>query len=245
MSSIINNYYSHFNSFPHRLFYWFNSLLFFTLPILRLKEKWCCGFSRPLAVQTWPSNAETKLLTTMNMGTEEQLEPRWCSKQQIYLNGRVPRAESALDVSSLLNLCDDSNKCLRIFGYGSLCWNPGTGVLSNPEVTRTLGRAVGWRRCWAQRSADHRGTPFFPGIVCTLLQDKEVQLLRGEFERGSGSTATQHNSIESTQTSMTEGLIYTIPVSLVDECLAELVGICVLVHNFVTTSRHTTKSSDH
>mmetsp|Transcript_7806 Transcript_7806/g.11314 ORF Transcript_7806/g.11314 Transcript_7806/m.11314 type:complete len:665 (-) Transcript_7806:243-2237(-) len=161
------------------------------------------------------------------MGTEEQLEPRWCSKQQIYLNGRVPRAESAPDVSSLLNLCDDNNKCLRIFGYGSLCWNPGTGVLSKPEVTRTLGRAVGWRRCWAQRSADHRGTPSFPGIVCTLLKDEEVQLLKGECERGSVSTATQHNSnestaISSTKTSMTKGLIYTIPVSLVDECLAEL-----------------------
>ena len=50
--SINNNYYSHFNSFFLRAFYRFNSLFFFALPILRLKEKCCCGFSRRLALQT-------------------------------------------------------------------------------------------------------------------------------------------------------------------------------------------------
>ena len=49
---INKKYFSHLNSFFLRAFYWFNSLFFFALPILRLKEKCCCGFSRRLALQT-------------------------------------------------------------------------------------------------------------------------------------------------------------------------------------------------
>ena len=167
----------------------------------------------------------------MNTGTDEQPEPRWCPEQQIYLNGVVPSAQSAPDVSALL---EENEGKLRIFGYGSLCWNPGTGVLSKEAegVTRTLGRAIGWRRCWAQRSADHRGTPTFPGIVCTLLSDDEVRQLNEQKRTTSRSVkqkaaaATAVSDMQLSQTgppSMTEGLIYTIPSSLVEECLAELV----------------------
>ena len=133
--------------------------------------------------------------------------PTWCPEQQIYIGGVVP--ENA-EVKSLI---EKNDGFLRLFGYGSLCWNPGTGALAKPGVIGSLGRARGYKRCWAQRSTDHRGNPKFPGIVCTLLEDKEVYETR--------KMAT--NEIEEiNQPTMTEGIIYLIPPDLVDECLAEL-----------------------
>lgn len=166
----------------------------------------------------------------MTIGTDEEPEPQWCTKQKIYLHGVVPKAESAFHLTDLLQSGDGGDDhCLRIFGYGSLCWHPGNGVLSNERVRRSLGRAVGWRRCWAQRSADHRGTPSFPGLVCTLLKDTEVQQLQDRYYT-SKKSLMDPPLVESSErytigtTSMTEGLIYTIPSDLVAECLEELVG---------------------
>ena len=109
---------------------------------------------------------------------------------------------------------NSNNGSLRLFGYGSLCWNPGSAddaILSklSDGVTRTLGQAIGWKRCWAQKSADHRGNPNFPGIVCTLLSDDEYHTL----------TRTSNNS---NTPSLTEGMIYTVPPELVEACLSEL-----------------------
>ena len=140
--------------------------------------------------------------------------PRWCPEQQIYVGGVVP------DNADLERLLSDNDGHLRIFGYGSLCWNPGQGAtLSREEdgVTQTLGRAVGWKRCWAQRSADHRGTPLFQGLVCTLLTDEEVVMIHRQVEGSSGDDMQK-----GTVTSLTEGVIYTVPPHLVDDCLAEL-----------------------
>jgi len=51
-----------------------------------------------------------------------------------------------------------------IFGYGSLLWNPGFPYLRSQKV-----EVPGWsRRLW-QGSTDHRGTPEYPGVVCTLV----------------------------------------------------------------------------
>jgi hypothetical protein len=160
----------------------------------------------------------------MKLGTDEEPEPQWCSKQKIYLHGVVPKAESAFNLTELLQSGDGDDNNLRIFGYGSLCWHPGKGVLSNERVRRSLGRAVGWRRCWAQRSADHRGTPTFPGLVCTLLKDKEVKQLKDRYYYPSNNPTTDPPYVEASESSsMTEGLIYTIPSDLVAECLEELV----------------------
>ena len=98
-----------------------------------------------------------------------------------------------------------NNGKLNIFGYGSLCWHPGyDGVLSlasitqeedddnetiansSRKVTTKAGRAIGYQRCWSQRSADHRGTTSFNGIVCTLLSDDEVDTLLHESDRDDG-----------------------------------------------------------
>ena len=130
----------------------------------------------------------------------------WCPEQQIYVGGVVP------DNAEVESLLKENGGALRIFGYGSLCWNPGDGALAKEGVTTKLGRAQGYKRCWAQKSADHRGTPTFPGIVCTLLRDEEVNAVRGM--RG--------NSKEQQRPSTTEGVIYTIPPHQVDDCLEEL-----------------------
>ena len=187
--------------------------------------------------------------------------PEWDPLTQIYKDGIVPAHHSmSMSIKDLLDLNQGK---LKIFGYGSLCWNPGTeGVLSlanieedvhdqdesatedgnddnvknksnkdecnghgdavatvkkkkpKRKVTTTPGRAIGYQRCWAQRSADHRGTPQFNGIVCTLLSDEEVWKLR--------HSGSRNDYCEQIRPSMTEGLIYPVDADLVDDCLAEL-----------------------
>lgn len=134
----------------------------------------------------------------------------WCPKQQIYVGGTVPGEISEAEMEAFLEKSDGK---LHIFGYGSLCWKPGDdAILSDASVTRIFGRAIGWKRCWSQRSADHRGTPEFQGLVCTLLSDDEMNQLQGlpkSWKKPSGPT-------------MTEGVVYTVPPNLVQECLQEL-----------------------
>ena len=138
----------------------------------------------------------------------------WDPETQTYADGVVPSHHTALDIEELL-LCNEGN--LKIFGYGSLCWHPGSdGVLSlannkhsESQVTAVSGRAIGYQRCWSQRSADHRGTTEFNGIVCTLLSDEEVRSLH-------------HDNNVMHRPSLTEGVIYTVHKELVEDCLAEL-----------------------
>lgn len=52
----------------------------------------------------------------------------------------------------------------NVFGYGSLLWNPGFASIQVRKVW-----LPDWsRRLW-QGSTDHRGTPEYPGLVCTLV----------------------------------------------------------------------------
>ena len=136
--------------------------------------------------------------------------PKWCPEQQIYLDGKLPENPQ---VKALL---EKNGGSLRLFGYGSLCWNPGTGALAKEEVVAKSGRARGYKRCWAQKSTDHRGNPKFPGIVCTLLEDGEVHQIQ---KFANAATKEVGSSAEPT---MTEGVIYLIPPELVQECLEEL-----------------------
>jgi cation transport regulator ChaC len=130
----------------------------------------------------------------------------WDPVQQIYVGGGVPNHnDQAVDEY----LKEDT---LRIFGYGSLCWGPGTGALARDGVTTKLGRAIGYKRCWAQKSTDHRGVPQFPGLVCTLLTDYEIREI-SSHRQAMG---------EKLKPSMAEGVVYTIPPEQVEECLAEL-----------------------
>ena len=189
----------------------------------------------------------------------------WDPKSQTYTDGIVPSHHTALDIDELLLI---NNGKLKIFGYGSLCWHPGyDGVLSlagniqldnenniateedtnkqkkqqqqqQRKVTTAPGRAIGYQRCWSQRSADHRGTTTFNGIVCTLLSDEEADNLVSQQHNGIGAQQQQQQQQptiidgkagdeleqqrQQRQPSMTEGLIYTIDEELVEDCLAEL-----------------------
>jgi len=137
--------------------------------------------------------------TLMDDGGDSPAAAVWDPVQQIYVGGRVPDSG---DVQALIQATGN----LPIFGYGSLCWKPG-GILGEPTVTRQFGKAVGYRRCWCQKSTDHRGVPPFPGIVCTLLKDEEVETLV---------------QAPLPSPSRTEGVLYTVPAELVEDCLAEL-----------------------
>jgi cation transport regulator ChaC len=150
-----------------------------------------------------------------SVGTEENLHPLvplWCEERQIYIGGIVP------EYAQVASFLEQNGGYLRLFGYGSLCWNPGEGAaLSKPGVKSTLGRAKGYRRCWAQRSTDHRGTPRFPGIVCTILRDEEVLAVRRLHNNGEGEFNGSPKAL-----TLTEGVLYTVPPELAQECLAEL-----------------------
>lgn len=62
---------------------------------------------------------------------------------------------------------------LWIFGYGSLCWKADF-----PSEEQFVGRVSGWKRLFAQRSTDHRGTPAAPGLVATVLTDEQLEVLK-------------------------------------------------------------------
>lgn len=173
-------------------------LLFIAISIFFSPTKFSLGFfltARGRQSLTLPQKMTTSLQSEVREG------PIWDPVAQIYVGGIIP------ENAQVTQLVEENNGFLRLFGYGSLCWNRGTGALAHPSVKHTLGRARGYRRCWAQKSTDHRGNPSFPGIVCTLLKDDEFRRFRAP---------------SSNEESLTEGLVYVVPPELVDECLSEL-----------------------
>ncbi|XP_018330367.1 putative glutathione-specific gamma-glutamylcyclotransferase 2 [Agrilus planipennis] len=77
----------------------------------------------------------------------------------------------------------EDTKFLWVFGYGSLCWNPGF----------TFDKAVagcirGFSRRFWQGNSTHRGTEQQPGRVATLVEDNEG-VVHGVAFRISGDAA--------------------------------------------------------
>jgi len=161
-------------------------------------------------------------------------EAVWCPERQIYMNGQVPTAGKDTDIL-LQQLLDMNQGNLFLFGYGSLCWNPGrpdqdTLAMTHLGVTSKVASAIGYKRCWAQKSADHRGTPTFPGIVCTLLNKDELALLpKQQQQEGEG---------DSPSTYITTGVLFSVPSTLVNQVLTELdfreKGVCTLMLHLIS-----------
>lgn len=190
-------------------------------------------------------------------------EPLWCEEQQIYINGTIASSLHAEEhIQQILSSIQQKqqkqkqeqqeqnpSKELHIFGYGSLCWNPGStandDVLANPRVSKQIAKAIGWKRCWCQQSTDHRGDVNFYGLVCTLLHDDEIRLIHdlqrkrfynkknygknNSYDNGETDADVNVNvnvdvdadEVDSSM-SMTEGVLYTIPSDLVEQCLEQL-----------------------
>jgi cation transport regulator ChaC len=149
----------------------------------------------------------------------------WDPDLQIYVDGVVPEQRHVREWLLSLQQQQEQGRSagvgLWVFGYGSLCWNPGQDgdtVLASPRVGSRLGLASGYRRCWAQKSTDHRGVPDFPGIVCTLLKEEEVEAaLRERPQRGPRRLSPDAQSPMGTM-----GRVYLVPSDMIDPCLNEL-----------------------
>jgi len=165
-------------------------------------------------------NMNTNMNTNTNMSTSKY-EPG------------VDSTDSAQEY--IQSVQSSSSSSLFIFGYGSLCWNPGSGILAHPSVSTQRGKALGYKRCWSQRSTDHRGNTMFPGLVCTLLSDGEYEEIlsnhvhdrdRDQVDKSTSSinisTSTSMDGSKTRARSMTEGVLFEIPQELVQECLNEL-----------------------
>ena len=85
--------------------------------------------------------------------------PKWNAQAGVW---EGDRAAGSVDIPSPL----------WIFGYGSLCWRADF-----PAAESFVGRVQGWRRFFAQSSADHRGTPESPGLVATLISDPQLEAI--------------------------------------------------------------------
>lgn len=117
--------------------------------------------------ETGPANRSNRWMTISLLpalvATSGSLEsagaPKWNAQAGVW---EGDRAAGSVDIPSPL----------WIFGYGSLCWRADF-----PAAESFVGRVQGWRRFFAQSSADHRGTPESPGLVATLISDPQLEAI--------------------------------------------------------------------
>ncbi|KAF2363609.1 Glutathione-specific gamma-glutamylcyclotransferase [Trinorchestia longiramus] len=78
------------------------------------------------------------------------------------------------------------NTSLWVFGYGSLCWNPGFSYKSSK-----IGHIKDYVRRFWQGNTTHRGIPGKPGRVATLVSENKGTTYGVAFEV-EGETALQY-----------------------------------------------------
>lgn len=99
-------------------------------------------------------------------------QPQWDAENGVWLGDRAAASGNFVVPSPLW-----------IFGYGSLVWK---SEFAHEEAV--VGSVRGWKRYFAQKSTDHRGTPDHPGLVATLLTDAQ---LTGLGLRGPGEAPSE------------------------------------------------------
>lgn len=119
-------------------------------------------------------------------------EPQWDSVAGVWVGERAPALHA-----------EDIPNPLYIFGYGSLIWRPGALMQNLPSFHCS---AIGYKRLFAQKSCDHRGTAEFPGVVLNLVSDEEL------VARGYPVTSA----------SECEGVVWLVPPDLAVELIMDL-----------------------
>ncbi|CAM9739091.1 unnamed protein product [Phaeothamnion confervicola] len=90
---------------------------------------------------------------------------------------------------------------------------------------RRRAYVVGWKRLFAQRSMDHRGTPQAPGLVATLVSDTDLEALgalRGRNYGDRNSSGDSGGDIDPLPPSVTHGVAYLIPADVATSVLSDL-----------------------
>lgn len=126
---------------------------------------------------------------------------------------------------------DEIPSPLYLFGYGSLLWRPGYLLSDYPSYSCTCS---GWKRLFAQRSSDHRGSPEFPGLVATLVQatfldsvtretGREItESLNESLEGGLNGIINCSRGGKRMNTMKCAGLVWLIPDDRIEATIAEL-----------------------
>lgn len=129
----------------------------------------------------------------------------WDSAEGVWVGEKAPSTHTISELP----------RPLYVFGYGSLIWRPGP-LLENCKSFQCS--AIGYRRMFAQRSCDHRGTASFPGVVLNLVRDEYLS------SKGYHITSPHHNheSDLSSSSRGCRGLIWLIPESVITEVIDDL-----------------------
>ena len=93
-------------------------------------------------------------------------KPVWDKNLGIWKNNNLPWSSTSRDIP----------RPLWLFGYGSVCWNP-----SFPFIQKSHAFINNYYRRFWQQSTDHRGTPNKPGLVITLISNKDINKLQTKF----------------------------------------------------------------